>query len=283
MIALLIDIGNTRVKWRMVRLGDGTDEIRGGGSPGWVSAEEALRVCDVGTLEAAFRAATNATADPAPVAFTLVANVASDAVGHAVQDAVSAVWPASPVRFARPGAALGGLVNAYRDPLQLGVDRWLAAVAAHALFPDRSLLVCSFGTATTIDLVEAHRFVGGLIFPGVEAMQNSLAASTARLSIGAGQLVDFGDRTEDAIASGVLAAQIGAVERTLRKVRNRRGPEGRPVPPLCIVAGGRATSMAPWLADLDTPYRVDHDLVLQGLAAMAAELTASQEHSSMHA
>lgn len=273
MIALLIDVGNTRIKWRITRL----DGISLDGLPGAGLPQHAIRTIDVGDLEASFRAAAEAA--PATVDLVLIANVASEATGSAVMTAASSVWPASAVQFVRASAAACGLTNAYRNPLQLGVDRWMAAIAAHALHPDRSVLICTFGTATTIDLVEHHRFVGGLILPGVDAMHAALTTSTARLAGTVGRVVDFGDRTDDAIASGVIAAQVGAVERTLRKVRARRQ---QTVEPLCIVAGG-AASRVEALLDVDAPHSVIHDLVLRGLALVAYETAAAPSRVSVPA
>ena len=69
----------------------------------------------------------------------------------------------SPVR--RDSAC--GLRNGYRDPAQLGVDRWLAMCAAWQQFPG-SLCVVDAGTAVTIDVVAADgAHSGGLILPGV--------------------------------------------------------------------------------------------------------------------
>lgn len=265
MIALLVDIGNTRVKWRIAGV-NAAEDARSDRFPTWVSAEEAMGLRDIGSIDAAFRDAAGA----ASIDVAIIANVASDTAATAVENAVSAAWRETPVRVARSAAAAGGLANGYRDPLQLGVDRWLAAVAAHALYADRSILVCTFGTATTIDLVEQHRFVGGLILPGVDAMQRVLTTSTARLPAAAGQVVDFADRTEDAITSGVMAAQIGAVERALCKARARPQTDAASTP-MCVVAGGAAETMSTLFDRLDTPHRVVHDLVLRGLAHVARE------------
>lgn len=271
MIALLIDIGNSRVKWRQVRLGaDATDAF-----PDWDSTGQAIGLSDVGRIDAALRASAGNAPLSKPIDMAVIANVASDAVGATVAAAVLATWPGTAVRWVRSGTgSSGGLVNGYRDPRQLGVDRWLAAVAAHALCPDRTVLVCTFGTATTIDLVEHDRFVGGLILPGIEAMCNALTQSTARLGVRAGRVVAFADRTEDAITSGVMSSQIGAVERALRNIRKRRRP-GDDLEALCVVAGGGADRMATLFDELDTPHRVIHDLVLRGLAHAARDVEAT--------
>lgn len=264
MIALLVDIGNSRIKWRIAHFDDGEAVTKLDAFPRWITTEQALPVGDADGIEALFRASMPRLTTSASIEVALIANVASEAVGRAVAGAVTAVWPAAAVRSVQPEAVTCGLANGYRDPLQLGVDRWLAAVAAHALYPGRSILVCTFGTATTIDLVEQDRFVGGLILPGVDTMLKSLADSTARLPARAGRVVDFADCTADAITSGVMAAQVGAIESALVSAQRRAGPAGSAA--MCIIAGGAAARMAARLEELAIAHRIVHDLVLRGLA-----------------
>lgn len=127
--------------------------------------------------------------------------------------------------------------NAYDDPGQLGPDRWfgvLGAFALHPPAPEQALLYCSFGTATTIDLVVSrqkaihylqnqapHRplplvakpqvFLGGVILPGPQLMHESLTLHTARLNTGLGSLAEFARNTPSAISSGIVQAQTGAL------------------------------------------------------------------------
>lgn len=88
-------------------------------------------------------------------------------------------WLAARDRFEGAGTTL---VNGYRDPAQLGADRWHALIAARARWPDTALVVVNAGTATTVDAIDAAgRFRGGVIAPGVRLMLDSLARGTARL------------------------------------------------------------------------------------------------------
>jgi type III pantothenate kinase len=151
-----------------------------------------------------------------------------------------------------------GVVNGYRNPGQLGCDRFAAAIGAHALAPGRDLVVANCGTATTIDAITADgRFLGGMILPGVGLMAASLARNTAQLPQIAqgGKLPDgFADNTDDAILSGCLAAQGGAIEHACR----RHGAAE------CILSGGAA----PWVAPaLGVRYRQVENIVLIGLHA----------------
>jgi len=100
-------------------------------------------------------------------------------------------------------------------PEQVGVDRLLAALAAHCRASPHAAVVISAGTAITIDLVDAKGvFQGGVILPGPRLMAESLHASTAKLpQVEADTLpavVAPGKNTEDAIRAGIRAAIVGA-------------------------------------------------------------------------
>lgn len=275
MIALLIDIGNSRIKWRIANIGFGAAE------PRWLSNEQAVAVDQRSELAAAFASQAGYAVEA-----VFFSNVAADTVATVVRDAVTQTWRDAPIRVLRPLARQCDVVNGYRDPARLGPDRWLAMIGARARFPQRSLLVCSFGTATTIDLLVAPdasgfaTFVGGLILPGFDSMRASLESSTARLPLADGRAIDFADDTDDAITSGIAVAQSGAVERAWRTARERLDPSLRATL-LCVLAGGRATTVEHSLAGMDVVVEVVHDLVLRGIAAVAGEtmaLAALQPH-----
>jgi type III pantothenate kinase len=158
-----------------------------------------------------------------------------------------------------------GLTNRYRDPSQLGSDRFASAIAAHALFPHHNLIVATCGTATTIDAVNAQgEFIGGQIAPGLQLMAQSLAQNTAQLPSVLERLsyaVGFADHTEAAIVSGCLAAQAGAIERAVREFAKQLDSATLP---LCIVSGGAAKYITPSLV---VPHQFIDNLVLMGLQA----------------
>ncbi len=115
------------------------------------------------------------------------------------------------------------------------------------------------GTATTIDALSVQgEFLGGLILPGVELMQRSLAAGTAQLAGQPGTLQDFPRNTADAIHSGVLRATVGAVRHQfdLLRARSRYGSVQ------CLLGGGAAGVVEPYL---DLPLERMDNLVLKGL------------------
>lgn len=279
MRALLIDIGNSRIK---SRIADRAPTRWPGASVATAAGvAQVVPVADVARLPLAWAAA-------GPVDAVSISNVASPRVGETVEALVDAAWPGVRVDQVASEAARCGVVNGYREPATLGTDRWMAAIGAHRLFPDRSVLICSFGTATTIDLVvtespsgEARStFVGGLILPGLTAMRAVLTASTARLPLADGVVRDFADRTVDAIASGVLAAQSGAVALAVRDARSRLAALPRPAPLLCVMTGGATASIVTDPAALAVETVVVQDLVLDGLQAVAFDPAAAVRERS---
>ena len=113
-----------------------------------------------------------------------------------------------------------GLVCAYEDPAQFGVDRWLALLAARQRRPGATMLVVSAGTALTVDVLQEqagqawHR--GGLIAPGLQAMQRGLfeAAPALLAHRGGRPRPGLAVNSADAIAGGCLQAAIGCCRRS---------------------------------------------------------------------
>jgi len=236
---LLVDAGNTRVKWALA-----TDDAQ----PGEWLAEGAALHDGLDALGAAWRAQAQVRA--------IVSNVAGPELGArlaALLEPLSVDWFAS-------SAARAGLVNGYREPARLGCDRFAAAIGARALAPGQALVVATCGTATTIDAVTVDgRFVGGMILPGLALMAGALARNTAQLPQ-AGPVAAlpalFADNTNDAIVSGCLSAQAGAIERAVA------GHGGA----ACIVSGGAAPYIAP---ALKVAHKLVDNIVLLGLHAVA--------------
>jgi type III pantothenate kinase len=150
------------------------------------------------------------------------------------------------------------------DPLEsLGTDRLVAAFAAVENY-GAPCIVCSLGTATTIDVVSRDReFLGGVIAPGMRAMAEALHIKAARLP-----RVDItrpddllGNSTVDSIRSGVYNGYIAMVSGLVEMFKKRVGGEAR-----VIATGGNAELAAGECESID---EVDPDLVLSGLNALA--------------
>ncbi len=229
---LLLDAGNSRIKWAQV---EGGQWLRQGatGIAEWPVSRQVFA-----TL-----------AQPHKI---LVSNVAGDEVAQQIR-AACAAWRC-PVEFINARAEQCGVRNAYDQPAQLGSDRWAALIAAWH-HERAACLVVSCGTATTIDALSgAGEFLGGLILPGVDMMRRSLAAGTARLEAVDGSWREFPRNTADAIASGAIQATVGSM---LRQYELLGVPGAR-----CLLSGGAADSVQPHLG---LPLLRMDNLVLQGL------------------
>ena len=273
MRVLLVDIGNSRIKWRVADLAEPWSAEAAPHHAGVVAHAER------GTLAARWQAVA-----PGAIGAAYLANVADDSHAHAVGAAIRAVWGEIAIHNLVPRASQCGVVNGYRDPAQLGADRWALLIGAHARFPRQTLVIASLGTATTIALLtsvdasdgasncsSAARFEGGLILPGIEAMRRSLARDTARLPLADGRVVAFADNTDDAIASGIVSAQAGAISRAMRDATTRLARTGGALRTVrCILTGGAAGLVAPHLGCNAT---IENNLVLQGLFCIAGEET----------
>ena len=228
---LLIDAGNTRVKLAWV-----DDTPNGAGHVAhWLSPEITVLHGEIPTLS------TRLTSPAGSVRGVFGVNVAGPAVASALQQALATGGLPAP-HWVVPAASAAGVVNAYITPSALGPDRWAAIVGVAHLARQGPALLASFGTATTIDTVAMvsdaegvakPTFCGGLILPGCELMAASLASGTANLPRALGGSVSFPANTQQAISSGILAAQAGAVLRQWQAVYGRFD-----VPPQVLCTGG---------------------------------------------
>lgn len=161
--------------------------------------------------------------------------------------------------WARVRTPYHGVTCAYEAPERLGVDRWLAVLAAWELTKS-STLVCDVGTAITLDYVDAagvHR--GGWIAPGIATMRRALRAETrdVRPDDRIAARLEFGRNTDTAVAGGTLAMAVGAVLAARRLIEREMGE-----PPRVLMAGGDAEALIGAMGD-----SVEHhpDLVFDGL------------------
>ncbi|CAM4212618.1 type III pantothenate kinase [Bordetella muralis] len=204
-------------------------------------------------------------------------NVAGDERGAGIRDALAR--HNCPVHWITSRAQLLDLKNSYTQPAQLGADRLVSLLGVRSrLAPGHPpFVLASFGTATTIDTVGPDdTFIGGLILPGPALMRSSLARGTANLPLADGPVTDFPTDTHQAIASGIAAAQAGAVVRQWLAACQRYGQ-----PAALYVAGGgwpevehetqRLLAQAgSTMSPVATPCYLDRP-VLDGLALIASQ------------
>lgn len=191
-----------------------------------------------------------------PVDRIVVVNVA----GHAARRQLDGILPhQGATTWVAAKRHECGVTNGYGKPAQLGADRWAALIGAWSMFRGPCLVVAA-GTATTVDVLRGDgTFAGGMILPGLELMKRSLAQNTAGLPMARGRFSAAPRNTADAIESGCLLAQTGAIERTFATMEPGA---------TCVLAGGAAPRIAPHLS---IPVRLVDNLVLEGLVRMANE------------
>jgi type III pantothenate kinase len=286
---LLLDVGNSRLKWAVLRnpyrrgqefAGQGAVELKGlhTSAAGWSRLFK-----EAGTPERIY-----------------ACNVAGVAMARQIR-AASRRAGLKPVHFARSAVSAAGVRNAYPEAWRLGADRWVQLIGAHHEHPGSDLCLVSLGTAMTIDLLTAAgRHLGGSIVPGPRLMIESLLERTAGirrraggwqatasfdLMLGAGQPIGtrgarrgkgavagsslkrtapaglFARDTYAALLAGARHACAALIEHALREARSELGRR-----PRLILAGGAADAITPLLHGR---YRREDDLVLRGLAVLA--------------
>lgn len=248
MTALLMDVGNSRIKWGV--LGDG--EIR---RTGHIS-QERIRNKGLQVLT---------TRIPRRVDEVFVSNVAGTSFATRLSGVVGMHCDCD-VRFARTLRSGWGVTNSYTQPRRMGVDRWVAMVAAWTEVGSACLVVDA-GTATTIDAIDDEgRHLGGQIIPGVAVMQNALSSTSSDIppvrpapGRGAADLGMFGRNTAAAVRAGAQNAVAGAVDRAIGTLQSNA------YDPTVILTGGDASRILNALSE--TPLHRPQ-LVLRGLAHM---------------
>lgn len=241
---LLIDAGNSRIKWMLTGVASGVLN-HAGDTPNWA---------DLPRPERAW-----------------VSNVAGEAAGKRIDSWIDAHWPGLPRVDVKAQAEQRGVSNRYSEPSSLGSDRWCGMIGARAAYPGENMLIATFGTATTLEALSADGvFVGGLIAPGWQLMMQSLGRNTAQLPAlnfsTAREAIDssrgiFATDTPAALSSGCLLAQVGLIERAWHDLSSQWPGAIR-----LILGGGAADVVA---GALKVPHTRHDSLVLEGLALIA--------------
>lgn len=235
MSVLCLDWGNSRLKWGW-----------------WANAQWQSQ--GAGTLDDLAQHADTGMSAPQRI---MACNVAGAESAQAME-ALAARWGV-PLHWLRAQAQQAGVCNGYQRPEQLGADRWAALIGARAVHTGPALVVMA-GTATTVDILDREGvFQGGLILPGLELMRASLARNTAQLALLPGEFQAQPRNTADAIWSGCLQAQAGAIERQFAQLAHESDA-------CCLLSGGAAAAIAPYL---HLPLRCVDYLVLEGLRHVA--------------
>lgn len=231
-----VDIGNSRLKWRL------------GQATGAVALDElGALIAQISSLECP--ALTRVRA----------ACVAGSAVEQQFSRLCMDHWSVS-VEYARVINGLGGVKVAYQQPAVLGVDRWLAMLAAYRAI-GRACVVIDVGSALTVDFIDvAGNHIGGLIMPGAGMMAESLFQQTSAVKVAALTLPQKwqpGCDTVSCVENAVAAAFTGLVREIIEFGIDHCGPDVA-----FLICGGDAQA----IACRDSRLRVQPYLVLDGLS-----------------
>jgi len=252
MKVLLLDAGNTRLKWAYIDT-PAAGELRATG------------VCSY--ADNGFPAQLQSAWGALPgIDKVLLSCVAGDAIKSVLGDIVRRCWGVSP-DLLRSETAYAGIINGYTDPSQLGVDRWLAMIGGRlSLAAPAPMWIVDCGTAVTVDYVDRdghHR--GGLILPGLMMMHERMTATTAALKTfhsdepNLPESVDeLATDTASALARGIMLTLVASLDRIVST--DDTGVR--------IISGGDGAVIAPYLSGrwLSRP-----NLVLEGMAVYAEE------------
>jgi len=242
---LVVDIGNTRLKW------------------GWLDTNGLLVgdpvVYRQADLEDVLDALWVFSGAPEKV---IIANVARDIIRDQISGWLWSKWKIKPELLVSP-TRWGFLRHAYAVPEHLGCDRWAAMIEAfHSV--KSAVCVVDCGSAITIDMVDAHgQHLGGFILPGFSAMQLALQENT---SLHPGELTvslpfQPAHSTQAAITGGIAFAVESLVTKTLNWLEQATGQTAQ-----CYITGGDANMLSRLLQH---EHISDPDLVIKGLVRIA--------------
>lgn len=243
---LLVDLGNSRLKWAHSAAGV------------WSTGAAVHRDRDPASL---LDAVWSDVERPTKI---VMASVAAPAVPAALTQWCLRRWALAPVVI-RARAEQLGVRHCYAEPETLGADRWAALVAVRGLTQKNACIV-DCGTAVTVDALSASgEFRGGAIFPGLRLLRASLLQGTGGIRAAEGEADSvLACSTPDAVAGGTFHGLIGALNRLLEEQLRALGSEAQ-----VFVTGGDAPLLAPHLARPPTEIP---DLVLKGLVRIAETL-----------
>lgn len=239
---LLVDFGNTRLKWATF--------ANGRFVPGGVFAHADLDLVE--TLRA------NWTALQRPTAL-LVASVAAPAREAEIAAFARERFDLAADFLISPRRALG-IDTVYAAPERFGIDRFLSLAALHAQ-QARAQVLASVGTALTLDALDAGgHHIGGLIAPSPALARHAIATGTARVGDSDGHFTTFADNSADAVHSGTLLGAVALI-REFHAAAERRFARDAAL----TVTGGGATELLTHLPTAESRP----NLVLRGLALWA--------------
>ncbi|MEZ5480480.1 MAG: type III pantothenate kinase [Thiolinea sp.] len=249
MSSLLIDAGNSRLKWALLEAG-----VR--------PPQQALAYAGLAPVVAALQHLRSLLQAHPQVRRVVLVHV----LGEDFTQDVQALCEAGDCELvlARSVTSLHGLQIAYPNPAHLGADRFVGLLAARQLAPGQAAILMDAGTAVTVDAVQADgTHLGGLILPGLQLLGDALVRRTQASHMSAALLDDpqiFTNNTLQGMGSGCLFALVGALEGICERMQERL-PEAQ-----VILCGGDAELLH---AHVRFPHRLVADALMDGLHYLA--------------
>ena len=243
-MSLLVDVGNSRIKW--ANSNNLTIDNHGSFTLKQLSLGE--------SLDSHWQQIKN----PKHV---WISNVAGKDIAHTLSDFIKHKWGINPV-FAKVQRERSGVVNGYEDANQLGIDRWLAIVAAWNKYHAPTCIV-DCGTAITIDgISQSGRHIGGLIIPGIDLLLNTLNTATDGINTEAVYTpkLEFGFSTSVCTVNGAGFAVVSLIDKVVEKMQSEQANEI-----CCVITGGYAEKINYLLAH---KFNEEPHLVLHGLCSL---------------
>jgi type III pantothenate kinase len=250
---LAIDAGNTNLVFALVKAGEIKARWRIATDPRRTADEYAVWLNQLLDLEGY---------ESADVDAVIIGTVVPRAL-HNLEVLATKYFRVEPL-IAGQGAAAWPLELDVDEPQNVGADRALNAIAAHAKHPG-DLVVIDFGTATTFDVIDGSgAYTGGIIAPGVNLSIDALVNAAAMLPRVAIEAPDdtsvIGRTTERQMIIGIYWGYVALIEGLTERLKREIG---RPV--TVVATGGLATLFDRHTEAFDA---IEPDLTIQGLSLL---------------
>lgn len=237
---LQLDVGNSSIKWRLL---DSNYAIAQRGSLAVTSIEQLSELILL----------------PEKPQIIDIASVASQTVTETLAAKLEAQWHVKP-NVAVSQQTCAGVINGYKNPSQLGVDRWLALLAAYREF-QQACIVFDFGSAITVDGVDAAgRHIGGYIVPGISLQKRAILNNTDGVQFDLEEKLlklTPGQRTAEAVNHGIIFAAVSFFNNATKYYQRLLGGD------VIVVLTGGDADLVQKFVDGTIIYR--QDLILDGL------------------
>lgn len=255
MLVLLVDAGNTCLKWSYLEGGE-------------ISSQQRIYYQSAKPIEAYKKLLVNQLKSCKKVVMVSVLGDAFNLEAERMTKDYSVVFKNIESRY-----QLANVKNSYLEPEKLGADRFVSLIAAYHLegIGRRPCLIIDSGTATTIDAINSDgEHLGGLILPGLNLCRSSLLDNTKLLPQWNKEGLNkaptlFAKETTEAITSASFFGLAGAIDSICRRMEKEIVSKQGDFKVGKIISGGNASQLLPYLED---DYQLHDNLIMIGLSVV---------------